>query len=535
MKCSVLVGPPGCGKTDKIHETIIGCSQRWLLALPRTDLIDEQALALTRKALSIPLLLPGEAIHNDQPKMNGTVSRRVVQALQRLRYLDHAFVLITHAALLDLDPQHLRGWQVAFDEVPERCVISGAFAAGTSWQTLDRLYALHPFGMEGRWCRVVPRAGSDLPTPGEVVHDVAETLREFHRCALTPGRTVLVDIADWQEARSTRRKVRWHSCWTPEALLQHAASVTFAGANVMESLVYRAAQRAPSGPIAFVPVQVGTPRTGRPKVVIHYYAHHEGSTVWWESHDGSRCLVLISEHLAKARFDGYWSGNDVVLPYLRHRFPGIEVPPKVAGTNALRHHAGCAIFYSSKAQTGDEPAMEALGLNREDIRRAREDEDIIQFVFRGRLRDSSYDGPYEVHLYSQRQAEMLRAYLISNNITDDIDLVPVRDAGVMEIERPQPKVGKRPEVDPVTRAEREEARAEKARVRAKKNRDKKKAERTRAIETAAAEGRVSTDFQMSGGIEVKTATPSALPNQHTFEMGTAAMPVHTNPAVPPPP
>src|SRR3712207_8165155 len=45
---------------------------------------------------------------------------------------------------------------------------------------------------------------------------------------------------------------------------------------------------------------------------IHFYTRHPGGTTWWQSEEGSRCLVAISRHLERIRFMGYWSGNDVV-------------------------------------------------------------------------------------------------------------------------------------------------------------------------------------------------------------------------------
>jgi hypothetical protein len=81
-----------------------------------------------------------------------------------------------------------------------------------------------------------------------------------------------------------------------------------------------------------------------------------------------------------------------------------------------------------------------LALNADIVRRSREDEDIIQLVGRGALRDRSFSGTYEVHLYSKDQAERLGEYIKSSGITDDVTIVPVDAAGVMEVKRPEPKV-----------------------------------------------------------------------------------------------
>ena len=418
-----------------------------------------------------------EPIYYDQPGMKGKVQPRIAQAIEKLGVHPHSVVIMTHCALLDLAPERLTGWHVAVDEVPEGGVVSNRFAAGASWHNLDRLYRLEP--VSGGWWRVLPRGEADLPTPGEVIHDSAEALREFHRRALNPARTVLIDIGNWQDARGTRKRVRWHSCWTPHGLLRHAASVTFAGANVLDSLVCRAAERVGADEIEFRPVPIASGRTAAPRVLIHYFTRHEGTTLWWDTQEGSRCLFKIGSHLSGIGFDGFWSGNHTVIPYLRHRFPGQEVAPRLSGTNGLREHRRCAYIYSNKPQAADGPLLEALGFDRDDIRRTREDEDVIQFVCRGAIRDGSFGGTYEVFLYSEQQAQRLHAYLVKSGITDDVELVPVVEAGLMDEERPSLPERLRREPDTITISERLALRREKARLRAQKNRDRKRAEAER--------------------------------------------------------
>jgi hypothetical protein len=452
---------------------------RWLLALPRTALIDEQAAALTTKVLKNRISPSITAIHSDQPDKRGKVGRRIEDALRDRSSSEHSVVIITHEGLLGVDPTLLDGWGIAVDEVPEGGVLSDVFKAGNGWRTLADLYRLIPLSENSRWHLVMPRDDVELPTIGEVIHDTAKALVPFHKAALSKTRGVYVDMADWKDAKGTKKKVRWYSCWTPQGLAQHASSVTFTGAGVLNSLMYHAAQQAPSGPIPFEvkDISVETPRTARPKVMIYYYTRHLGATTWWETDEGSRCLVAVSRHLEAIGFDGYWSGNDVIRPYLRHRFPGPECLPKVAGTNSLRHHTRCAYIYSSKAQLCDDAVLETLGLAREDIRRAREDEDIVQFVFRGALRNGDFSGTYEIHLYSEDQADRLKDYLVSNRITDDVRLVGVAEAGIVEVKRPEPNTRSKPvEVDPVTARQREERRKVKAQERMQKYRDQRKAE-----------------------------------------------------------
>jgi hypothetical protein len=451
---------------------------RWLLALPRKDLIDEQTAALKSKALRQGLHVDVQGIHSGQNKRE-SVGRRVNDALQTHSASGHAILVVSHECLLDLDSTLLKGWNVAIDETLESSVLSNVFKAGTQWRTLASLYDLVPIAVGSRWHRVVLRSDADLPTNGEIINDPAKALASFHKAVRSIGRAVYVDIDCWEAAKSTRRTVRWYSFWTPEALVEQATSVTFAGAGFLNSLAYHAAQQAPSGPVTFEVEDIGAryPRTGQPRVIIYYYTCHQGSTAWWETDEGVDCLVAISRYLEKIGFNGYWSGNDAIRAYFRKRFPGQECRPKVAGTNSLRHHTQCALFYSNKCQLADSAAIEVLALNADIVRRSREDEDIIQFVGRGALRDRSFSGTYEVHLYSKDQAERLGEYLKSSGITDDATIVPVDAAGIMDVKRPEPKVATRTrsEADPVTLQAKKEKQNEQARVRSQRNRDRDKA------------------------------------------------------------
>jgi hypothetical protein len=149
---------------------------------------------------------------------------------------------------------------------------------------------------------------------------------------------------------------------------------------------------------------------------------------------------------------GYWSGNELVLDYFHGRLSGEKVSPKAEGTNNLMHHTSCAYIYSSKALLSDAPLINLFGLSREDIERAREIEDIIQFVCRGDLRNPNATGDYHIYLYSLDQAEALANYLTEHEF-GMVELVPVEEAGLLDVRRP----GRgRPPSDPEAPRSREE-------------------------------------------------------------------------------
>jgi hypothetical protein len=117
------------------------------------------------------------------------------------------------------------------------------------------------------------------------------------------------------------------------------------------------------------------------------------------------------------------------------------VSPKQAGTNEYRHLTGCAAIYSNKHQSSDAPLVEVFGLSREDIERARQTEDIEQFIMRGAIRCPDFGGEYDIYLYDQWQAEAAKRFLESHSITD-VEFIGLDEVGIMDEERPKP--GRKP-------------------------------------------------------------------------------------------
>jgi hypothetical protein len=120
----------------------------------------------------------------------------------------------------------------------------------------------------------------------------------------------------------------------------------------------------------------------------------------------------------------------VVQHLLEHRVAGEMVPPKLAGLNALRDHRSCAFIYSSKSVGEDKPLKSVFSLNEDDIVAARETEDIVQFVYRGAIRNPSYDGPYDIYLYNRDQAEAVAAAMTDFGIRN-VEVLPIPGSPIM--------------------------------------------------------------------------------------------------------
>lgn len=480
MNLKIYSGAPGSGKTLSVLDDVADTPGKYVIAVPRKELAEEFGSYLRERLGTMSRSAVVKTIHSDQTGFREGVGRRIEDAVRDHAACVHCVLLITHEGFLGANPTLFEGWHLRIDEVPDSAVVSDALNAKTSYVTLEKHFALEPLGQGLPWRRVVPRLGVEPATRSAYGADVAGKLAQLYKLAYNPHRIVLIDLAEWRDA-GLRQQVRYWSIWTPMDT-SACASMAITGASFFNSTVFHACRMLHGDKIVFEPVR--PPLTGpraKPVITIHYYTRHRGTTEWWESDVGSLCLVRISQHLEQIDFSGFWSCNTAVRNVFRHRFErATECEPKQAGTNALRDHTACMFIYSNKAQVADSAVMEVLDLNRDDIEKTREREDIVQFVMRGAIRDVAYGGEYAIYLYSQDQAEALHDYLKREDITDRVELRPVIEAGLMDMRRPESKgrfaTMTTAEGD-ATMREREEQRKAKDRERKKRRRDADRAER----------------------------------------------------------
>jgi hypothetical protein len=84
------------------------------------------------------------------------------------------------------------------------------------------------------------------------------------------------------------------------------------------------------------------------------------------------------------------------------------------------------------------------GLTRTEIERAREQEDIWQFVMRGTIRMADFRSTYTVYLYDLWQAEALASMLRDEGISASVTVEPVAEAGILDVVRPKPDRSRAP-------------------------------------------------------------------------------------------
>jgi hypothetical protein len=279
--------------------------------------------------------------------------------------------------------------------------------------------------------------------------------------------------------------------WLPTSL-GHFASRKVAGASYETSLGAVIAKRWLGTAIAFKPKPLQMHRQVHPKIRVHYFTQsHDGTSKLWSEHVGRGFIVKLCDFLARHEPAlGFWAGNEAVEILMDHRVHGGPIPPKVMGLNEYRDRTSCAFIFSSKRMPEDEPAQRLFGLTDDEIRRAREDEDIIQFVMRGAIRNREFDGDYDIYVYSKRQAETLVSQLSASGVGQSVTLVPEPSAGIMDVDP-----------DPL-KTVRKSLSTKKAKARRSKDADRKRRKRQDA---AIAAGRTPSANNGKGGRPRKAA------------------------------
>ena len=333
----------------------------------------------------------------------------------------HAFVLVTHASLMTADLAAFAGWHFRIDEAPA-AVHSGLEKSKLVQSYLRESFDLDAVGSEG-W-HVLKRKAAIAKSTWKCGDGVTSGQAELLNNAQRPnGVFVKADRFDGP--------FEWVSVWSPHVLDGLAASITIAGASYMSSIGARVAERY----VDFCERPIPMSRTGQPNISLHYFTEgHEGSTALWGRSEGRAFTVKLCDYLvSNAPHLGFWAANEPVANLLEHRVAGTQLSPKAAGQNEYRDRASCAFIYSAQPTPNDTPLMELFGITAEEIRVARQDEDILQLVMRGAIRNADYDGCYDIYLYSRSQAERLRDQLVASRV-GRVEIVPA-NAGFMDVAR----------------------------------------------------------------------------------------------------
>lgn len=423
MKLMCCSDPCGAGKTKHMIERIARQAGKYVVAVDRRNLIDERKRSIEAEAAQVgtfPVVRPIFSKERGEEEQvaydaQANVRRQIAAAPKDFALLEHVILLVTHEGLKQSDLRGFSGWTLFIDEVPEvwdtatltTPSLSANFAAN---------YRLLPTD-DANWRRVEARVNAI--TTADLTHDdVMAPFALFHK--RVTGQGVFTDLSDWKDMADRNRPWTWWSLWSPLELSAFD-EVTILGNSFFESITYLLWRERFGDEVTFEPFTVARNAVpSKPKTVtIRYAARHVAGTYFWTKsapdggQSGAECVTAWGRWIAASTDENHlWTCNNALKSMLAHvGIKGHQVTPKIAGSNAYRTITTCSVIYSAKSNPKESKVLSLLGITPEWVQRAREFEDLIQFVLRTALRDPDYEGMVTVNVYDQTQADFLAAYL----------------------------------------------------------------------------------------------------------------------------
>jgi hypothetical protein len=426
-KVVIRSGPPGCGKSTTMREEAISQAGRYIFFVPTLALLKEQVaeFAEDRKRL-FPSGKDIKVYEAHSDKGHGLVQRKLddARAAVEMSAAAHVVIFTTHDALMTKNLSGFKDWHARIDEAPN-AVKGGTIDMTESWQWFDAYFDLSPVGSTG-WSNLSLKGAP--PNWKKLAKDsLLKGQVDFVKLAPSPG-GVFVNTDKWAGVE----KVDWWWLWTPSAL-KDFATIEIAGASYHKSLGAIVARKWFANSLSLTNKPIPMVRDAHPTVRVHFFTNgHKPATTFWETSNGRRMVKAVCDYLSSFVPDlGFWSGNDEVLKLMEWRVSGDLTRPKVMGQNKWRNLTKCAFIFSSGPTPDDRAIMETFEISEDEVYRAREDEDILQFAMRGAIRKRDFGGRFDVYVYTEDQANALAASLTSSGI-GTVEIVAVPEAGIMD-------------------------------------------------------------------------------------------------------
>ncbi|WP_374274456.1 hypothetical protein [Brevundimonas sp.] len=344
---------------------------------------------------------------SSQPPYNHVVTRDFPIFIEKYGHLDHLIIMVTHEALKLIDHNYVRGqdFELIIDEDP-KLWLSGTMDLDASRPFWAATYDLEPLG-EG-FSRLAIRG--DGPSLMSITRDeLTQGLARFHNRVRRGN--VVVDLGSWADL-STRLRLNYFTIWDVRDLTAYVGVTILA--NAFDRLVSAHLIRTLYPEIELRPLDLGRDEAWAPRDLhINYVAHDHvaGSHFFGKTDEGEAAVLAWAKWVEGMVTDRnhFYAANKS----RRLDLPGVQVSPKIAGTNAYRDLTECSILYSAKASPAENSMFASLtngAIDREAVRRDREFEDLIQIVFRSSLRVAQDTRPVTVNVYDRDQAEFLQTY-----------------------------------------------------------------------------------------------------------------------------
>jgi hypothetical protein len=357
----------------------------------------------------------------------------------------HAIILCTHEGLLSSDLSTYQGWTLIIDETPNLWTFREEGAEFT-WFLYQQFFNLDPIDEEH--ARVTIRR--DAPTVERCKKDtgLSDRFRDLlRRWQASPP---VVNLTSWDQAADGHR---WWWCSVWDATRLKVFERVMILANSFEaSLTYRLLEQ--QG-VVLVPFAIPDDRVWQPQsILIRYFAQeHQASTGFWTNPDdegGAEALLRAFDWVAQNSDaeNHFYSANVGALA--RINIPGVKLRPKVSGSNEFRHFTCATLFYTAKPSKAELEALGLYSIGYDEVVRARQNEDLVQFFWRSSLRVPDDARACEFRVYDRAQATFLAKFIEASGRPFTVVLEHVAEAGVDEFKPRKvgvPKKQRTPEED----------------------------------------------------------------------------------------
>jgi hypothetical protein len=417
------------GKTEYACNLIASQPGKYLLAVDRREVIDTRIARINEKATAYdtypvfrPIYSPDEGRFE-----NGVIGVRRALREQPTKDNDtpHVVVICTHEALTSSDLSTYEGWTLIIDESPNLWSF-GEMACPASWIMLEHFFGLEPLG-DG-WSKVTIKR--DAPSPVECDQDsvISDEFVAIYR--RWESNRPVVKLESWQDA-ADGRTFSWHSVWDASKLTPFRRVLILANC-FDDSITYKLLSHADCKlvPFAISDNRVWLPRTIR----IRYFAqqHRAGTGFWTNKGDPSGALALSKA--GTWTWDNTDPENHIWSCNLKAtlNLPGQKLRPKVSGADEYKQFSCATFLYSAKPTRAEEEAFAQFGISRADVIRARESEDLVQFLGRTCWRIPDDTREIDFRVYDYWQALFLRDFIQNSGRPFSVVLEYVEEAKVDE-------------------------------------------------------------------------------------------------------
>jgi hypothetical protein len=409
---------------------------QYLFAVDRREVIETRTKRIEEKAAAEgthPLI---QAIFSKSEGQFEAGTENVRQALREQPTKDHdaphVVVICTHEGLLSSDLSTYKGWTLIIDETPNIWMFDEIRAEHT-WPLYKKFFGLEPD--EGEWSRVTIR--NSAPTVMALSKDKTLSQKFIDTYRRWQAMRPRVKLTSWDELKDGQAR-SWCSVWNPERL--HAFKRVMILANSFEeTLTFKLLKQAE---VRLVPFAIPDDRQWQPRTVtLRYFAstHQAGTGFWTNSGDpgGAEALRKTFDWIRQNTDpeNHFWSANLDALK--RFNLPGQRLQPKVSGSDAYKHLTCASFIYTAKPSRAEVEAFAGYGITFDEIVRARQNEDLVQFLWRSALRVPDDTRDVEFRVYDLAQAIFLKEFIEATGRPFKIILEHVIEAGVDD-HRPKP-------------------------------------------------------------------------------------------------